>query len=147
MTTDQEVRVQVRMCAVSVSQQPIAWFFLFNRDEWLSSEGAAKSGGASGDVGLEVVYKAVSEKTASMLYNCIKQRLDRSAAVAALEQQERTRTANQELWVNHLNQCCDDVFDDVVGSSAGKSVLEAEVCVQKHTLEFIVATCLPTVEN
>ena len=75
-----------------------------------------------------MVYKAVSEKTASIIHSCIQQRLDRAAALGALERQEQARLANQQVWVAHLNKCCDDVFDDVVGSSeAGKSIVDAQV--------------------
>ncbi len=71
----------------------------------------------------------MSDKTAAVIYNCIKQRLDRAAALVFLERQERARAKNQEEWVSHLNKCCDDVFDDVVGSSFGKSVVEAEAAL------------------
>ncbi len=95
-----------------------------------SAGAAAVTGKGSAEAGLiagtEVVYKAVSDKTASVIYNCVKQRLDRAAALSLLEKQERLRAKNQEEWVSHLNKCCDDVFDDVVGSSFGKSIVEAE---------------------
>jgi len=105
------------------------------------------AGGSSKSIaspaGVVLSYKAISDITASEIYSCIKQRIDRATSIAALEKQERTRATNQKVWVNYLNKCCDDVFDDVVASEAGKSIVEAEVgstCWSARLCRRIIST-------
>ena len=62
--------------------------------ERADSMGEAGGGGASAPSGEVHVYKAVSEKTATSIFSCIKQRIDRAAAVAALEAQVPVRAGS-----------------------------------------------------